>query len=88
MISNIWWARNSAIFKDKDVPPEVTRALTLSQAVEFREDLKGKEPRIPIPPSIDFEIPWGYFDRANQGHLLKCGVGVVLFLNQNHYIHI
>jgi ribonuclease HI len=31
---------------------------------------------------------WGYFDGASQGHPPSIGVGVVLFLNQNHYINI
>jgi hypothetical protein len=32
-ISNIWWAQNNSIFKDKLMPPEVTVTLTLNQVV-------------------------------------------------------
>jgi hypothetical protein len=88
MISNIWWACNSTIFKDKWVSPEITTALTLSQATEFKEDPKGQKLCNPILPSLDYEIPWGYFDGASQGHPPSCGVGVVLYINQNHYIYI
>jgi hypothetical protein len=37
---------------------------------------------------IDYEIPWGFFNRACQGHPLVCGPGVVLFLNHSHYLHV
>jgi ribonuclease HI len=37
---------------------------------------------------LDYSIPWGYFDGANQGYPPSIGIGVVLFLNQNHYIYI
>jgi ribonuclease HI len=30
----------------------------------------------------------GGFDEASKGHPSMCGVGVVLCLNQTHYIHI
>jgi ribonuclease HI len=39
-------------------------------------------------PEMDFGTPWGFFDGASQGHPPMCGVGVVLFFNQSHYIHI
>jgi hypothetical protein len=77
MISNIWWARNSTIFKDKWVSPEITVALTITQEAKFKEDPKGYKPFNPILPSLDYEIPWGYFDGASQGHPPSCGVGVV-----------
>jgi ribonuclease HI len=86
--SNIWWARNNAVFNDKFMPPEVTTNITLNQAVEFREDPKALKTRLPVLPTIDYEVPWGYFDGASQGHPPMCGVGVVLYIKQNHYIHI
>jgi len=70
------------------VLPEVTTTLTLSQVTEFKEDPKRHKIHNLILPSPDYEIPWGYFDEANQGHPPKCGVGVVLSINQNHYIYI
>jgi ribonuclease HI len=42
----------------------------------------------PILPTLDYDIPWGYFDGASQGHPPSCRVGVVMFINQNHYIYI
>lgn len=70
------------------MPPEVTATLTLNKAAEFREDPKAIKPRNPVFTSIDYEIPWGYFDGANQGHHPMCRVGVVLFIKHNHYIFI
>jgi ribonuclease HI len=37
---------------------------------------------------LDFKIPWGVFHKAIQGHPLVCEVGVMLFLNHNHYVYI
>jgi hypothetical protein len=48
LISNIWWARNQAIFNNKDVPPTIIVSITLSQAIAFKEDSGLKNPRIPI----------------------------------------
>nr|ADE75964.1 unknown [Picea sitchensis] len=70
------------------MPPEVMANLSLTQAVEFREDLKALKPHIPVILSIDYEVPWGYFDSASKGHPPMCGVGVVLFIKKNYYIHI
>jgi hypothetical protein len=88
MISNIWWAPNNAIFKDKTVLPKVTTTITPSQASELKEDPKSKKQCNLTLPSMDYGIPWGFFDRASQGHLPKCGVRVILYVNQNHYIYI
>jgi len=38
--------------------------------------------------SLDYEIPWGLFDGACEGHPLVFGVGVIFHLRKNHYIHI
>lgn len=51
-------------------------------------DLKPKNLRLLSMPDLDYEIPWGFFDGASQGHPPYCGVGVVLFVSQNHFIHI
>jgi hypothetical protein len=65
MISNIWWACNSAIFKDKMVPPEITAAITLSQVSEFKEDPKSQKQWNTVLPHLDCETPWGYFNGAS-----------------------
>lgn len=51
-------------------------------------DFKIKDLRIPNISVLDFGNPWGFFDGAYQGHPTTCGVGVVLFINYNHYIHV
>jgi ribonuclease HI len=43
---------------------------------------------IPIMPKIDQGMAWGFFDGANQGHPLRCGVDMVLYLNQSNYVQI
>lgn len=84
LVNSLWWARNSSTFKDKDIPTEVTASITLNLAKEIVMELKSKNPKIPSMPTLDYEIPWGYFDEACQGHPPICGVGVVLFLNHKH----
>ena len=37
---------------------------------------------------INREIPWGYFDGATRGDPVRCGGGVVFFLNEKNYLHI
>jgi ribonuclease HI len=39
-------------------------------------------------PEINQEISWGFFDGTSQGHPPQCGMGVVPFLKQNHFIHL
>jgi hypothetical protein len=51
MISNIWWARNSVVFKDKFVSPEVTATISLSQAEEFKEELRASKTQTSDPTS-------------------------------------
>jgi hypothetical protein len=88
LIINLWWAQNKIIFKDKLMHPEVLAALTISQSKELKEKLKEKRPWISILSDIDYQTSWGYFNGANQGNPPMCGVGMVLFINHNHYIHI
>jgi ribonuclease HI len=88
MVSNLWWAHNSTILKDKWVDPGIKTTITLIQETKFKEDPKIQKPHLPIPPSLDYDTPWGYLDNAIQGNPPSCGVGVVLYLNHNHYIFI
>jgi hypothetical protein len=62
MISNLGWARNSSIFEDKWFPPRVITTIMLNQVVDFKEDPKSFKQHIPILPTLDYDIPWGYFD--------------------------
>ena len=34
--------------------------------------------------TIDKSYPWGYFDGAAQGDLIRCGAGAILHLTENH----
>jgi hypothetical protein len=88
LVSSIWWDRNSSIFRDTAIPPEITADIVLRLSNEFMMDLKVKGPRLPTMPEVDFEVPWGFFDGACQGHPHVCGVGIVLYLSHNYYRHI
>jgi ribonuclease HI len=88
LINNLWWVRNTNIFKEKLVPPKVTAALTIGQTMEFLNKPKETVPHFSMLQKLDFGIPWGYFDGASQGHPPRCGVGVVLYIIHNHYIFI
>jgi hypothetical protein len=88
MVSNLWWVKNNHVFKDNIIPPKVIAGITLSMVEEFKSKMKVKNPIKPALSDIDYEIPWGLFDRAFQGHLLMCGVRVVLHISQKHYVHI
>jgi hypothetical protein len=39
-------------------------------------------------PSLDLEIPQGYFDGASQGHPPRRGVDVVLYVNSHQFFYI
>jgi ribonuclease HI len=62
--------------------------ITLNHAINFKEDPQAYKQCTPILPTLDYDIPWGYFDGVSQGHPPSCRVGVVMFINQNHYIYI
>jgi hypothetical protein len=49
---------------------------------EFKLDPKENKTRLSIMPKFNQKIPWGFFDGTFQGHPPRCGVGVVLFINQ------
>jgi hypothetical protein len=36
-------------------------------------------------PEIDYEQAWGFFDGDGLGTPSLCGVGAILYLNQQHY---
>jgi hypothetical protein len=55
MISNLWWARNNSIFKDKIVPSEVTKTITFSLVKEFKEDQRNKILDLCFPPLLTIQ---------------------------------
>jgi hypothetical protein len=52
LVNNLWWAHNSTVFKDTMVPLEVTTSLTLSQASEFKAELKEPKQRCLVMPEF------------------------------------
>ena len=75
----IWWARNTATFNNKMIPFEVTAALVIQWTREHRSQVKEEKFRVLVPPEINKEIPWAFFDRASQGDPPLGGVGAVIF---------
>jgi hypothetical protein len=88
LVSSIWWARKSRIFKDKDIPLEVTTDVILNLSKEFMIDLKIKDPTLPSMPKLDSGIPWGFFDRACQGNPPVCRARVVIYLKNKIFIQV
>jgi ribonuclease HI len=56
--------------------------------LSLRKKKRKKNPLNLIMPLIDYEITWGYFDGESQGHPPMCGVGIIIFINHNHYLFI
>ena len=82
----IWWARNNVIFNHKLIPPEVTSTLVIQWAREHRSQEKEPKIRVLVPPEINKNIPWAFFNGANQGDPPLGGSGGVLYLSDNHKI--
>ena len=82
----IWWDRNIVIFNNKMIPPEVTSTLVIQWVREHRSQEKKPKIRMLVPPEINKDIPWAYFDGASQGDPLLGGSGRVLYLSDNHKI--
>jgi hypothetical protein len=88
LVYGIWWASNSSIFQNADIPPEISAGLIVKLTQEYKMEPKLKNPRAPVMPQLDSNIPWAFFDGASQGDPPVCVVGAVLYMNQNHYFHI
>jgi hypothetical protein len=88
MVNIIWWVHNNNIFRDMDIPLEVVTNHIISISKEFKVSLKRKIPWLPTMLALDLDTPWGFFDDASRGHPPQCRVGVVLYINQSHYMHI
>ena len=73
------------IFQDKHVPPAVIAHLIIRQMKEYESCLKDKKHTDLVMPEINFEILWGHFNGASQGHPTMCGAGVVLHVNSRSY---
>ena len=64
----IWWARNTIIFNNKMIPPEVTTTLVVQWVREHRSKEKEHKIRVLVPLEIKKKVvPWAFFDGASQG---------------------
>jgi hypothetical protein len=79
---------NSNIFKDVDIPSKISANQIINIMKEFKVMKKEKKPWISIMPVLDMDTPWGFFYEASQGNPTSCGVGVVMYITQSHYMHI
>lgn len=86
VIWGIWLARNSTIFSDKAVSPEVTAAKSISILVAYPQKSKKPKVRNLSIVEIDKSRPWGFFDGASQNNL--CGGGALLYLSDDHFFKI
>ena len=60
--------------------------MVVKLCMEFIASPKQKNGRTLMMLALDYEIPWGYFDKASQGHSLVYGI-VVLHLSHSHIMH-
>jgi len=86
VIWGIWIARNSFIFKDKEVPPAVIAVNSVSISSAFRQKPRSIRTKNLSIVEIEKSRPWGFFDGASNNNL--CGGGALLFLTENHYFKI
>jgi ribonuclease HI len=84
----IWWVRNMYIFQNKSIPTEVVVEIIYQMVIFYKKDPEKKKRRIPTMPELIEETPWGFFDGTSQGHPLVCGVGAVLYINENHHFEV
>ena len=77
----IWWARNTVIFNNKSIPPQVTTTIVVQWNMEHRS--KEKQPKIIalVPPKINNVVPWDFFDGNPLG-----GLRGVLYFSEKHKI--
>jgi len=86
VIWGIWLARNSSIFKDKEVSPEVIAVKSISIFTAFRQKSRPVRTKNLSIIEIEKSRPWGFFDGASQNNL--CGGGALLYLSEDHYFKI
>jgi len=83
VIWGIWYARNSFIFKDKEVSPEISAVKSISILAAFPQKSNAPKTKNLSIVEIDKSRPWGFFDGASQNNL--CGGGALLYLSKDHY---
>ena len=82
-VFTIWEKRNKSIFKDTLPSPELIVNILLQKVMELQKEIKQKPKRVLKPPSLDKNIPWGFFDESSQGEPLLGGAGGVLYMNES-----
>jgi ribonuclease HI len=82
----IWLARNSTLFGSKFIPPIISFTLIEARLNEYNAMLAYKKKQRCIEP-LNFrkDSPWSFFDGASQDNSKRCGVGFILYLNDNVY---
>lgn len=53
LVFGLWWARNSSIFSNEDIPPVITASLNSKLSKEFMVEPKDKSPRLPAMLGLD-----------------------------------
>jgi len=81
-----WLARNSSIFKDKEVSPELTAVKSINIFAAFPHKSRSVKTRNLSIVEIEKSKPWGFFDGASQNNL--CGGGALLYLSDDHFFKI
>ena len=80
----IWWACNTTIFNNRFIPHELTTTLVVQWIREHKSKEKELKIRKMVPPVINKEIPWAYFDGASQGNPPLGGLRGVLYLSKKY----
>ena len=82
----IWLARNSSIFKDKEVSSESVAVKSINILAAYPQKSSIPKTKNLSIVEIDKSRPWGFFDGASQNNL--CGGGALLFLSEDHFFKI
>jgi hypothetical protein len=80
IVNAIWRACNNNILKKEDIPLVVTDNLVIRISKEVLVDPKVKNPSFLIMLELEFDVHWGFFNKAIHVHPLVCGVGTIFFI--------
>jgi ribonuclease HI len=83
IIWGVWLVRNTLIFKEVSVEPEITTLKSLSIYSSYSPTVGRVKTRIIQEEFIDKTKPWGFFYGASQNN--RCGGGGILYFSESHY---
>jgi ribonuclease HI len=83
IIWGVWLARNTLIFKEVSVAPEITTLKSIAIYSTYSPTVGRVKTRIIQEEEIDKTKPWGFFDGASQNN--RCGGGGILYFSESHY---